>query len=106
MRSWSEAGCAARYRKDAEDPRGPGDVSRPFGRRDWEREAKGLYEQVVADYADLKDVRGRLLGERAKGELNELRSLKVGDTVPEVEGEDAGRQARSSSATTAARWWC
>lgn len=56
---------------------------------DLAKEAEGLYERVVAEFADLKDVRGRLLGERSKGELNELRNLSIGKLAPDIEGEDA-----------------
>jgi len=60
---------------------------------DLAREAEGLYERVVAEFADLKDFRGRALGERSKGELNELRNLAVGKVAPEIEGEDADGRA-------------
>ena len=56
---------------------------------DLTREAEGLYERVVAEFADLKDAAGRPLGERAKGELFELRNLSIGKVAPEIEGEDA-----------------
>ncbi|OJW27603.1 MAG: hypothetical protein BGO49_25235 [Planctomycetales bacterium 71-10] len=64
---------------------------------DLEREAEGLYRRVVEEYADLVDVRGRRLGDRAKGELNEMGDLGVGKTAPEIEGEDAeGRKFKLS----------
>lgn len=59
---------------------------------DLEREAEGLFERVVAEFADLKDARGRTLGALAKGDLNKLRHLRVGQVAPEIEGEGADGQ--------------
>ncbi len=56
---------------------------------DLDREAEALYERVVAEFADVKDERGRPLGERAGGDLFKLRNLNIGQVAPEVEGEDA-----------------
>jgi hypothetical protein len=50
-------------------------------------EAEKLFKQVVAKYGDVSNDRGNL-GERAKGELFELRNLAIGKTAPEIEGED------------------
>lgn len=64
---------------------------------DLEKEAEGLYRRVVAEYPELKDVRGRRLGDRAKGELNEMGNLGIGKTAPDIEGEDAeGRKFKLS----------
>lgn len=64
---------------------------------DLAKEAEGIYRRVVAEFSDLKDAKGRPLGERAKGELNEIGNLGVGKTAPEIEGEDAeGRRFRLS----------
>ena len=54
---------------------------------DIEREAGKLLDIVVAQYADVKGGRSTL-GEAAKGDLHELRDLKVGMPVPDIEGED------------------
>ena len=56
---------------------------------DLSREAEGLYERAVAEFADIKDAAGRPLGERARGELFKLRNLSIGKVAPEIEGEDA-----------------
>jgi len=50
-------------------------------------EAEKLFEQVLEKYADVKALRGTL-GTLAKSDLYELRTLAVGKTVPEIEGED------------------
>ena len=76
-------------------------------------EAGELFERVRAEFADLKDRRGRLLGTRAEGELTELRSLQVGLAAPEIVGRDVdGREFRLSEfkgrvvALTFAGNWC
>jgi thiol-disulfide isomerase/thioredoxin len=50
-------------------------------------EAEKLFEQVLEKYADVKGLRGTL-GVLAKSDLYELRTLALGKTVPEIEGED------------------
>jgi hypothetical protein len=51
------------------------------------KEAEKFFEIVVKEYADIKYGRGTL-GESAEGNLFEIRNLSIGQTVPEVEGED------------------
>jgi hypothetical protein len=50
------------------------------------KEAEGLFERVVKDFADIKD--DRPLDQAAQGELFEMRNLAVGKAAPEIEGED------------------
>lgn len=52
-----------------------------------ESEATGFLERVVREYGDVK-VKDVALGARAEADLRELRELKVGKEVPEIEGED------------------
>jgi len=49
--------------------------------------ALAALEKVAADYADLPWYRGTL-GEKAKGEIHEVKHLSVGKAAPEVAGED------------------
>jgi len=49
--------------------------------------ALAALEKVAADYADLPWYRGTL-GEKAKGEIHEVKHLSVGKMAPEVAGED------------------
>lgn len=50
-------------------------------------EAERLFEQASGQYADLAHFRGTI-GESAKAALYELRNLAIGQTAPEIEGED------------------
>lgn len=50
-------------------------------------EAKKLYQQVDAEYADVKTPRSTL-GEQAKANLFEMENLAVGKAAPEIEGKD------------------
>jgi len=52
-----------------------------------EREAAGLFDRVVEQYAEIPGGRG-LLGGLARDELFRLRELAVGKVAPEVEGAD------------------
>jgi hypothetical protein len=52
-----------------------------------EREGEQVFEQVVANFADVKSGRGTL-GDAATGDLFELRNLAVGKQAPDIEGED------------------
>jgi len=52
------------------------------------KESEQLFDRAAEKYADVKFGRSTV-GARAKGELNELRSLGVGKVAPEIEGEDA-----------------
>lgn len=51
-------------------------------------EAKKLFEQVAADYADVKSGE-RTLGDQAKANLYEMENLVVGKAAPEIEGKNA-----------------
>lgn len=50
-------------------------------------EAEKLFEKVMSDYKDVPYF-GSTLGERAEGNLFEVRHLQIGKVVPEIEGED------------------
>jgi hypothetical protein len=50
-------------------------------------EAERLLERVVKEFGDVKP-NGQPIGQRAEGELFELRHLSVGKPAPEIEGED------------------
>jgi hypothetical protein len=52
-----------------------------------QKEAEGLLERVVKEYADVK-FSNWLLGEKAKGDLFEIRELAIGKTAPEITGDD------------------
>jgi hypothetical protein len=59
-----------------------------------EKELEKLFEIVDAKYGDVElyknpvAKKATLLGDKAKGELYELKNLAVGMTAPEIEGED------------------
>lgn len=50
-------------------------------------EAERLFEEVVANYGDVNGY-DHTLADAAKGELFELRNLGIGQTAPDIEGED------------------
>ena len=50
-------------------------------------EAEKLFEEVVANYGDVKGY-SKTLADLGKGELFELRNLAIGQTAPDIEGED------------------
>ncbi|HXG09531.1 MAG TPA: hypothetical protein VNK04_07055 [Gemmataceae bacterium] len=52
------------------------------------QQAEKLFERVVKEYGNAKDLRGVPLAQSAKPELFEIRHLSVGKTAPEIEGED------------------
>jgi hypothetical protein len=64
-----------------------------------EKELEKLFETVDAKYGDVelyknpRTKKATLLGDRAKGELYELKNLAVGMTAPEIEGEDLDAKA-------------
>jgi hypothetical protein len=60
-------------------------------------EAKKLYQQVDAQYADVKTARGTL-GDQAKANLFEMENLAVGKAAPEIEGKDQDGKALKLSA--------
>lgn len=49
-----------------------------------EAEAEKAMARVEKEFADIKDSRGRLLSEQAKGSLFEIRNLGIGRVAPEV----------------------
>ncbi|HEY2584814.1 MAG TPA: redoxin domain-containing protein [Tepidisphaeraceae bacterium] len=51
-------------------------------------EAKKLYKQVAAEYADVKSG-DATLGERATANLFQVENLAIGKTAPEITGKDA-----------------
>lgn len=51
-------------------------------------ESEKLFERAAEKYADVKLPFRGTVGTKAKGELYELRNLRVGKPAPEVEGED------------------
>jgi hypothetical protein len=53
-----------------------------------EKEIETVLEQVKERYADVDAAWGGTLGDRAGGDLFEIRNLAVGMVAPEIEGED------------------
>jgi hypothetical protein len=53
------------------------------------QESEALFDRATNQYADVKLPFRGTVGERAKGELFELRHLSIGKEAPDVEGEDA-----------------
>jgi hypothetical protein len=52
------------------------------------KESEDLFDRAVTKFADVKTFPRGTVGDKAKGELNELRSLGIGKVVPEITGED------------------
>jgi hypothetical protein len=52
------------------------------------KEVETLFERVAEKYGDVKLPGGDTAAERAKGELFELRNLRVGKEAPDIEGAD------------------
>ncbi|MFO0845895.1 MAG: hypothetical protein U0797_31030 [Gemmataceae bacterium] len=52
------------------------------------KQAEGLFAQAAEKYGDVKMPFRGTVGDKAKGELYEIRHLAVGKPAPEVEGED------------------
>jgi hypothetical protein len=52
------------------------------------KQAEELFTQAAAKYANVKAGFRGTVGEKAKGELYELKHLAIGKAAPEVEGED------------------
>jgi hypothetical protein len=53
-----------------------------------DKEVEALLERVQAEFKDVEASYGGTLGERAAGDLFEIRHLAVGKVAPEIEGED------------------
>ena len=56
------------------------------------KEAERLFERVTKEFTDLK-YGNRSLGEKAKGDLYEIRNLAIGKAAPEIVGEDENGKA-------------
>jgi len=52
------------------------------------KESEEAFDRAIAKYADVKLPFRGTVGDKAKGELFELRFLSVGKVAPEIEGED------------------
>jgi len=52
------------------------------------KEVEAVIEQAAAKYGDVMLPGGDTVAERAKGELFEIRNLRVGKEAPDIEGED------------------
>jgi RNA polymerase sigma factor (sigma-70 family) len=63
-----------------------------------QKEAERLYERVLAEFADVFPSRQtQSLGKRARGALDEIRLLAVGQPAPDIKGEDVdGKPLRLS----------
>lgn len=57
------------------------------------QEVEAVFEQAAEQYGDVKMPYGGTVGEKAKGELYEIRNLTVGKEAPEIEGEDQEGQS-------------
>ncbi len=55
---------------------------------DLEAEAIRRFKQIMTDYPELKDSRGRLFADRAKSSLFEIANLRVGKIAPEIDADD------------------
>ncbi len=66
----------------------PEDGKPPADAAAWRKKAEAAFERVAKEFADVESFRGTTFGDRAKGELFELRHLQVGQVVPDIEGED------------------
>ncbi|WP_422924346.1 sigma-70 family RNA polymerase sigma factor [Singulisphaera sp. PoT] len=63
------------------------------GPRELDREAEAILEKVKAEYGDVKQLNGMVVSDEtiatvADRELEDIRSLGVGEVAPEIEGED------------------
>jgi hypothetical protein len=77
--------AVADFYKNKSEPRGrpaPGDADALA------KKAEDGFERIEKEYGDVIQFRDRTYGVAAKAALFELRHLRVGKTVPEVEGED------------------
>jgi thiol-disulfide isomerase/thioredoxin len=52
------------------------------------KEVEAVFEQAVQKYGDVKLPGGDTVADRAKGELFEIRNLRVGKQAPDIEGDD------------------
>jgi hypothetical protein len=52
------------------------------------KQAETRFERIEKEFADVTQFRDLTYGAAAKAALFELRNLRVGKTVPEIEGED------------------
>jgi thiol-disulfide isomerase/thioredoxin len=54
-----------------------------------QKELESLLEQVAEKYADVVAYENVTLGDRARGDLFEIRFLAIGKVAPEIVGKDA-----------------
>ena len=78
--------AVADFYKNRSEPRGR---AAPADADALAKKAEDGFERIEKNYADVIQFRDRTYGAAAKTALFELRRLRVGKTVPEVEGEDA-----------------
>jgi tetratricopeptide (TPR) repeat protein len=52
------------------------------------KQAEELYQRVVKEFNDIERYRGMTLGKLAKGDLEELRHLRIGMVAPQIKGDD------------------
>ncbi len=52
------------------------------------REIEAVFEQAIKDYGEVKLARGKVVAERARAALFEIRNLTVGREAPDIEGDD------------------
>jgi hypothetical protein len=57
------------------------------------KEVEALLEQVAAKYPDVEAYEDVTLGDRARGDLFEIRNLAIGMVAPEIEGKDVDGKA-------------
>jgi len=77
--------AVADYYKNKSEPRGR---AAPEDADELAKKAELGFERIEKEFADVIQFRDRTYGAAAKSALFELRHLRVGKTVPEVEGED------------------
>lgn len=53
-----------------------------------EAKAEKLFERVVSEFGETPLYRGMTMGEKAKGDLFEIRNLGIGQVAPDISGED------------------
>jgi hypothetical protein len=72
------------YKNKSEPRRG----SPPADAEELAQRAEARFERILKEFADEIQVGQRKFGPMAKAALFELRNLRIGKTVPEIEGED------------------
>jgi hypothetical protein len=77
--------AVADFYKNKSEPRGK---TAPADADELAKKAELGFERIEKEFGDVIQFRDRTYGSAAKAALFELRHLRVGKTVPEVEGED------------------